>query len=91
MDPANPHDLRPDDQPVLETLRIAISGQHDEHDAKRVEEALRATPGVNDVKMQLGEGVVEVKYDARHIHADALHDAVLKSGHKAAPVPDTGF
>ncbi len=91
MDPANPHDLRPDDQPVLETARIAISGQHDEADAKRVEQALRATEGVTDVKTHLGEGVIEVTFDARHVHADALHDTVLKSGHKAAPVPDTGF
>lgn len=91
MDPANPHDLRPDDQPVLETARIAISGQHDADDAKRVEEALRATEGVSEVKLHLGGGVVEVTYDARHVHADALHDAVLKSGHQAAPVPDTGF
>ena len=91
MDPANPHDLRPDDQPVLETLRIAISGQHDAADAKRVEEALRATAGVREVKVHAGEGVVEVTFDARHVHVDALHEAVLKSGHKAAPVPDTGF
>ena len=91
MDPANPHDLRPDDQPVLETIRIAISGQHGEADARRVEDALRATKGVRDVTLHLGEGIVEVAFDARQTHADALHDAVLKSGHKAAPLPDTGF
>ena len=91
MDPANPHDLRPDDQPVLETIRIAISGQHDAADAKRVEDALRGMAGVSNVTVHLGEGVVKVTFDARHVHADALHDAVLKSGHRAAPAPDVGF
>ena len=91
MDPSNPLDLRPDDQPVLETVRIAVSGQHDANDIKRVEDALRATQGVSDVKVHLGEGVVEVTYDIRHVHVDAIHETVLKSGHKAAPLPDTGF
>ena len=91
MDPANPRDLRPDDQPVLETVRVAISGQHDEKDAQRVEQALRATEGVRDVKLHLGEGIVEITFDARKTHADTLHDAVLRSGHRAAPIPDTGF
>lgn len=91
MDPANPRDLRPDDQPVLETARIAISGQHDEKDAHRVEQALRETEGVRDVRLHLGEGIVEITFDARKTHADALHDAVLRSGHRAAPIPDTGF
>ena len=43
-------------------------------------------PGVQDVTVDLEDEKVIVKFDARKTHAADLHDAILKSGYKPAPV-----
>lgn len=44
--------------------------------------------GVRDVTVDLPRERVIVKFDARKTHAPDLHDAILKSGYKPAPVAD---
>ena len=44
--------------------------------------------GVREVKVDLGHERVIVTFDARKTHAPDLHDAILKSGYKPAPVAD---
>ncbi len=45
-------------------------------------------PGVQDVTVDLEDEKVIVKFDARKTHAPDLHDAILKSGYKPAPVAE---
>ncbi len=49
---------------------------------------LMKVPGVRDVSVDLKHERVIVKFDARKTHAPDLHDAILKSGYKPAPVAD---
>ncbi len=44
--------------------------------------------GVRDVTVNLPREHVIVTFDARKTHAPDLHDAILKSGYKPAPVAD---
>jgi copper chaperone CopZ len=45
-------------------------------------------PGVRDVQVDLGRERVIVTFDARKTHAPDLHDAILNSGYKPAPLAD---
>jgi copper chaperone CopZ len=45
-------------------------------------------PGVKDVKVDLEHERVIVTFDARKTHAPDLHDAILSSGYKPAPIAD---
>ena len=45
-------------------------------------------PGVQDVKVNTARERVIVTFDARKTHAPDLHDAILKSGYKPAPIAD---
>jgi copper chaperone CopZ len=44
--------------------------------------------GVKDVKVDLKRERVIITFDARKTHVPDLHDAILKSGYKPAPVAD---
>jgi copper chaperone CopZ len=44
--------------------------------------------GVKDVKVDLKRERVIVRFAARKTHVPDLHDAILKSGYKPAPVAD---
>jgi copper chaperone CopZ len=44
--------------------------------------------GVQDVKVDLQHERVIVTFDPRKTHPPDLHDAILKSGYKPAPVAD---
>jgi len=43
---------------------------------------------VKDVKVDLKRERLIVRFDARKTHVPDLHDAILKSGYKPAPVAD---
>jgi copper chaperone CopZ len=45
-------------------------------------------PGVQDVKVDLKREHVIVTFNPRKTHPPDLHDAILKSGYKPAPVAD---
>jgi copper chaperone CopZ len=49
---------------------------------------LKNIPGVQDVKVDLPHERVIVRFDPRKTHPPDLHDAILKSGYKPAPVSD---
>jgi len=49
---------------------------------------LKDIPGVQDVDVDLQHERVIVTFDPRKTHPPDLHDAILKSGYKPAPMAD---
>jgi len=96
MDPARPSDPDPADpffreradQAVLETIEIATEGEDCGECVRKLRPLLKNIPGVQDVKVDLPHERVIVMFDPRKTHAPDLHDAILKSGYKSAPVAD---
>ncbi|MDQ6623912.1 MAG: cation transporter [Verrucomicrobiota bacterium] len=89
MDPADPHNLHDTaDHEVLETIQIATEGNDCDECVRALREPLMNIDGVKEVKANPAAERVTVTFDARKTHAPALHEAILRSGYQAAPVPD---
>ena len=96
MDPARPNELEPADpffneradQAILEKIEIATEGEDCDTCVRKLRPALMEINGVRDVKVDLERERVVVTFDARKIHPPNLHDAILKSGYKPAPIAD---
>jgi copper chaperone CopZ len=96
MDPARPNEPEPSDpfnperadHAVVETIEIATEGEDCDECVRKLRPVLTKIPGVRDVVVDLPDERVIVKFDARKVHAPDLHDAILKSGYKPAPVAD---
>ena len=96
MDPARPSDPDPadpffperGDHEILETIEIATEGEECDECVRKLRPVLMKIPGVKDVKVYLKRERVLVMFDARKTHVPDLHDAILKSGYKPAPVAE---
>ena len=96
MDPARPTDPDPADpffperadHPILETIEIATEGEDCDECVRKLRPVLKNISGVQDVKVDLPHERVVVTFDPRKTHPPDLHDAILKSGYKPAPVAD---
>src|SRR5213079_3187711 len=88
LDPADPRNLESADQPVLERIAIATEGEDCDECVRKLRGPLMKINGVCDVKVDLKRERVIVTFDARKTHVADLHDAILKSGYKPAPVAD---
>jgi len=96
MDPARPADPDPadpffrerGDDAVLETIEIATEGEDCDECVRKLRPMLKRIPGVRDVKVDLESERVILTFDPRKTHAPDLHDAILKSGYKPAPMAD---
>jgi len=96
MDPARPADPDPADpfsperagHPILETIEIATEGEDCDECVRKLRPVLKNIPGVQDVKVDVQHERVIVTFDPRKTHPPDLHDAILKSGYKPAPVAD---
>ncbi len=96
MDPARPNEPEPSDpfnpedadHAVVETIDIATAGEDCDACVSKLRPVLMKISGVLDVVVDLPDERVTVKFDARKVHAPDLHDAILKSGYKPAPVAD---
>jgi copper chaperone CopZ len=96
MDPARPNDPDPadpfsperTDRPVLETIEIATEGEDCDECVRKLQPVLKKIPGVQDVKVDLPDERVIVTFDPRKTHPPDLHDAILRSGYKPAPIAD---
>ena len=96
MDPARPNDPDPAspfsheqaDHSVIERIEIATEGEDCNECVRKLRPVLLKIRGVQDVKVDLDRERVMVSFDARKTHPPDLHDAILKSGYKPAPVAD---
>jgi copper chaperone CopZ len=85
-DPADPFFQEPADHSILETVDIATEGEDCDECVCKLRPVLKNIPGVQDVKVDLqGERVI-VTFDPSKTHAPDLHDAILNSGYKPAPL-----
>ena len=87
-DPADPFSPARADHAVLETIEIATEGEDCDEGVRKLRPVLKKIPGVKDVKVDLKRERLIVTFDARKTHVPDLHDAILKSGYKPAPVAD---
>jgi copper chaperone CopZ len=96
MDPARPNDPDPSspffqgdaNRPVLETIDIATEGEDCDECVRKLWEPLMKMDGVTEVKVHPRQDRVIVTFDARKTHVPDLHDAILKSGYKPAPLAE---
>jgi copper chaperone CopZ len=88
MDPADPHNPERADHPILETIEIATEGEDCDECVRKLREPLMRIRGVQDVKVNTARERVIVTFDVRKTHAPDLHDTILKSGYKPAPIAD---
>jgi copper chaperone CopZ len=96
MDPARPNEPEPSDpfnperadHAIVETIEIATEGEDCDECVRKLRPVLMKVPGALDVVVDLEDEKVIVKFDARKTHAPDLHDAILRSGYKPAPVAD---
>jgi len=88
MDPADPHNPEHADHPILETIEIATEGEDCDECVRKLQGPLMKIAGVQEVRVDTARERVIVTFDARKTHAPDLHDAILKSGYKPAPVAD---
>lgn len=87
MDPADPHNLHDTaDHEVLETIRIATTGNDCDECVKQLRGPLMEIDGVKAVQADAAAGQVRITFDARKTHAPDLHEAILQSGYKPALV-----
>lgn len=87
MDPADPHNLHDTaDHEVLETIQIATAGNDCDECVRQLREPLLKINGVKDVKADVQAELVTITFDARRTHAPELHEAILRSGYKPAPL-----
>ena len=96
MDPARPTDPDPADpffperadHAILETIEIATEGEDCDECVRKLRPVLKHISGVQDVKVDVQHERVIVTFDPRKTHPPDLHDAILNSGYKPAPVAD---
>src|SRR6266446_1049424 len=87
-EPSGPHNHERADHAIVETIEIATEGEDCDECVRKLRPVLMKINGVQDVIVDLPNERVIVKFDARKTHAPDLHDAILKSGYKPAPVAD---
>ena len=87
-DPADPFFRDRTDHNVMETIEIATEGEDCDECVRKLRPVLKNIDGVQDVRVDLPHERVIVVFDPRKTHPPDLHDAILKSGYKPAPVAD---
>jgi copper ion binding protein len=73
----------------LETREIGIEGMTCDHCVRRVAQALQRVEGVSEVSVSREYARARVTFERTKTDIPALHDAILKSGYKPAPVNPT--
>jgi copper chaperone len=66
----------------MATQTIKIEGMTCNHCVMRVEKALKALPGVMDVRVDLQKGAAVVTYDETKITPEKLSFAVVEAGYR---------
>ena len=88
IDPANPFSPDRGDKPVIETVEIATEGEDCDECVRKLRGPLMKIAGVQDVQVDTVRERVIVRFDARKTHPPDLHDAILGSGYKPAPIAE---
>src|SRR5436305_2794031 len=86
--PSVPHNLSGSDKPVLERIDIATAGNSCQECVEKLREPLMRLNGVQEGNADFKAESVWVTFDARKIQAAEIHEAIGRSGYKAAPFAD---
>ena len=87
MDPADPHNLHDiADHPIIETIQIATEGNKCQECVESIREPLLRVNGIRDVKVDETLPAVFVTFDVRKIQPAEVHEAILRTGYRAAPL-----
>jgi copper chaperone CopZ len=87
-DPADPFFSNRADRAILETIDIATEGEDCNECVRKLRPVLKNIPGVSAINVDLEHDRVIVTFDTRKTHVPDLHDAILSSGYRPAPVAD---
>lgn len=68
----------------MPTLKIRVTGMHGRDDEQRVEEALRAEPGVFGAQASCRAGCTEVEFSDGQVDIDRLIEIVEATGFDAS-------
>jgi len=88
VEPNDPHNPERADHAIIKTIEIATEGEDCDQCVRKLRPLLMRISGVQDVTIDLESERVIVKFDARKTHAPDLHDAILKSGYRPAPLAE---
>jgi copper chaperone CopZ len=88
VEPNDPHNPERADHAIIETIEIATEGEDCDQCVRKLRPLLMRISGVQDVTIDLESERVIVKFDSRKTHAPDLHDAILKSGYRPAPLAE---
>lgn len=67
----------------MEKINVKITGMSCEHCVKRVEEAAKAIPGVDKIKVNLKKGEAKIKYDTALANSEEITDSITNAGYVA--------
>ena len=67
---------------MSESMKMSISGMSCNHCKMKVEKALKTLDGVENVEVNLADGVADVKYDPSKISTDQLKDVIIDAGYE---------
>jgi len=86
LDPSDPHNLQGSEEPVLERIEIATEGENCDECVEELREPLMRIKGVTNVRVETDSQRIVVEFDARKTNPPELHDSILKSGYRPAPM-----
>ncbi len=88
LDPSDPHNLQGSEKPVLERVVIATEGNRCDECVRELREPLMHLNGVASVDANPDRESVVVTFDARKVQVAEVHEAIERTGYKAAPFAD---
>jgi len=65
----------------LKNRRLTIDGMASEHGQQQVVQGLSELPGVQNVRADYQEGIVEIEYDVRQVQLQAIEKRIQELGY----------
>lgn len=73
---------------MKEQINLQVSGMSCQHCVKAVTDSVMALPGVEDVKVSLENGTVDVGYDQASIDVSQIAEAIEEQGYDVAALSE---
>ena len=82
MDITNLANLPNPEAAIFETKNIGIEGTTRAESVRAIVGALRAKPGVKEVRVDVESGIASVTFDTSETNFPEIHDTLLTSGYR---------
>lgn len=73
---------------MKEQVNLQVSGMSCQHCVKAVTDSVMALPGVEDVKVSLENGAVDVAYDQASVDVSQIAEAIEEQGYDVATLSE---